>query len=317
MNAPTEFQLDVLSISLIVLFYVLYGFRRQWNSPLRNGPGYFLGVQVPPGFYSGPGIRWLKHYHFMVILLFSVMGLTLAAMVVAGRLDATPLWCGGTAIVFVATMQGFVAWTRHKIGANPPVLATVAAPLEARRLCDYVSWKLEAFVTGIVGLSWLTLFLRGHHVDWSNPVTTTWAILGLLPGKIVLVRSSFPLPPERTEEHHRLSEARRRYSLRYMDAFRWCLLANLAAYAVIRSWAAAQGGWLNWAFVLAQLVPWAFFVALMIRGEQRLAHMGRDLRPAGSWSTPFRPARLMLPGGLTWFTIWFGGLIGLLVFYQG
>jgi hypothetical protein len=44
--------------------------------------------------------------------------------------------------------------------------------------------------------------------------------------------------------------------------------------------------------------------------------MGRDLLPVGSWSTPFRPARLMTPGFAKWFGIWFGGLIFLLVFFH-
>lgn len=48
---------------------------------------------------------------------------------------------------------------------------------------------------------------------------------------------------------------------------------------------------------------------VLTRGQRRLTAMGRDLRPAGSWSTPFRPARLMVPGALTWFGIWFGGLL--------
>jgi hypothetical protein len=46
--------------------------------------------------------------------------------------------------------------------------------------------------------------------------------------------------------------------------------------------------------------------------------MGRDLRPAGSWSGPFRPASLILPGvfGHPYFAVWFGGLVLLLVFFR-
>jgi len=36
----------------------------------------------------------------------------------------------------------------------------------------------------------------------------------------------------------------------------------------------------------------------------------------GSWSTPFRPAGLMPPGYTKWFSVWFGGLILLLVLFH-
>lgn len=72
MSAPTEFELNILCITFIVLFWALYGFRWHWNFPLRNGPRFFFGVQVPPGFYEGPGIRWLKSYHVMLIALFGI-----------------------------------------------------------------------------------------------------------------------------------------------------------------------------------------------------------------------------------------------------
>lgn len=318
MSAPTEVELDVLCIALIVLFYVFYGFRWHWDFPRRNGPGFFLGVQVPPGFYDGPGIRWLKSYRVMVIALFGIMALALAALVLTGRWDLTPLWAGGSAPVFVVALMGFVVWTRRKLGANPPVLPGIAASLEARRLSDYISWPAEALAGGLVAASWLLLLFRGDgHVDWQNPVTTTWLVLGLLPGKIILVRSSFPLPPDRTEEHHRLSEARRRFSLRYMNAFSWGLVVLLAVYAVKHGWASTGGvSWLSWMFVAIALVPWLVLAAVIIRGQTRLAAMSRELRPAGSWSTPFQSARLMLPGGLAWFGIWFGGLLLPLIFFR-
>ena len=45
--------------------------------------------------------------------------------------------------------------------------------------------------------------------------------------------------------------------------------------------------------------------------------MGRDLRPAGSWSGPFRRATLIMPGISPWlFGAWFGGLVLLIVFFR-
>lgn len=231
----------------------------------------------------------------------------------------TPLWAGGMAIMIVTPAMGFLAWTRRKLGARPPVLPGIAAPLEARRLGDYISWPMEALVAGVVAASWLLLLFRGDaHIDWQNPVATTWLALGMIPGKIILVRNSFPLPSERTEEHYRLSEATRRWSLRFMNVFRWVIVSPLAFYALKHSWPAAQGiAWLSWVFVAIFLALCLRLTDVLIRGQRRLAAMGRDLRPAGSWSTPFRPARLMLPGGLTWFGIWFGGLMLLLIFFRG
>ena len=43
------------------------------------------------------------------------------------------MWAGGFALVFVPTMFGFQAWTRHKLGVNPPV-RPVALALTTRRI---------------------------------------------------------------------------------------------------------------------------------------------------------------------------------------
>jgi hypothetical protein len=43
--------------------------------------------------------------------------------------------------------------------------------------------------------------------------------------------------------------------------------------------------------------------------------MGRDLRPVGSWSGPFRSVKWMPRAGLVWFAVWFGGLVLLLLFF--
>ena len=34
-----------------------------------------------------------------------------------------------------------------------------------------------------------------------------------------------------------------------------------------------------------------------------------SLHPIGSWSGPFGPARLLLPGWLTWWVVYIGGLL--------
>ena len=318
MSVPTGVELNVLVTILIVLFWFFYGFRRIWNLPLRHGHGFFLSVEVSPGFYEGPGISWLKSYRALVVALHFVWAVALGAIVVSGRWDMTDRWAGGWAVLLTTTLLIFGAWTRHKLGDNPPVLPGVAAPLEARRLGDYISWPGEALAAAIVAFSWWLLLRHGGtHVDWQLPAMTTWIVLGMLPGKIILVRNAFPLPPERSEEHHRLSEASRRYSLRAMDSMSWIFVATLAVYAVKHSWVSTQEvPWLGWIFVAIQLAPCLVLAAVLMRGGSRLAAMSRGLRPAGSWSTPFRPARWMLPSYLTWFAVWFGGIVVLIYSFK-
>jgi hypothetical protein len=313
MSALTAVERDVICITLLALFWVFYGFRHMWNLPLRHGHGFFLGVEISPGFYDGPGIPWLKSYRALVVALFVVLGAALGVIIVLGRWDMTDTWAGGGALLFTIPLLIFTAWTRHKLGANPPVLPGVAAPLETRRLGDYISWPLEALAAAIIAFSWWLLLRHGgRHVDWQLSLTDTWIALGMLPGKIILVRNSFPLPPERTEEHHQYQDAARRVGVRWLSAFGWLFVVVLAVYAVKHSWVATQAAsWLSWLFVAIQLVPWFVLAAVLILGGRRLAAMGRGLRPAGSWATPFRPARRMLPGYLAWFVVWFGGTLAL------
>src|ERR1019366_3349708 len=132
MSAPSEVGIYVFMICLLVpvLTYALVKY--VWNQPLRNGPGFFSGVEVPAGFYEGPGRSWLKGYHAMLAALYLVWVVALAAIVVLRRWDMTPLWAGGFAILFVPAMLGFQVWTRHKLGADPP-MRPVALALESRR----------------------------------------------------------------------------------------------------------------------------------------------------------------------------------------
>jgi hypothetical protein len=133
----------------------------------------------------------------------------------------------------------------------------------------------------------------------------------------MLVRNSFPLPPERTEEHYRLSEVTRRWSLRVMDVFRWGVVVPLALYARKHSWAASQGiTWLSWVFVAIALAPYLLLVDVLVRGQRRLTTMGCNSVRRAVGPRPSRPARLMLHGGLAWFAVWFGGLVLLLILFR-
>jgi hypothetical protein len=306
--------------ALAVAFLVFYLVRRLWNYPLNHGPGFFLDVEVAPGFYKGEGVRWLKRYRAILLALYLVVALALGAILVSGRWILLPLWAGGIGVFFTAVCLGFAAYTRARIGAHPPVRTSAVVSLETRRLGDYISWPAEVLMAGIIALCWALLLTHGDsQMQWSGPVVMTHVIVGLLPFKIGVVHNSYPLPSERSEEHYRWADAQRRYWLRLTDCFfRWYLLVILAGYALQHGWPTASTiVWLRWLVIGIAMAVWLVAVGIMIRGSGRLAAMGRDLRPAGSWSGPFRRGTLIMPGISPWlFGAWFGGLVLLLVFFR-
>jgi preprotein translocase subunit SecG len=224
------------------------------------------------------------------------------------RWNLIPLWCGGFALVYVPAVVALNLWTRHKLGATPPVRA-VALSLESRRLGDYISWPTEALFAAIIAASWWLLLRRGVAFDWLPPLQMTWAAL-ILPGKIALVRSGAPLPAERAEEHYRYQDAMRRNAIHAFNAWGWLMLVTLCGFPLRMIWPPASLPSLVWIFLA---VFSAVFVCMMIevwRGMRLAATMGRDLRPAGSWMTPFRGAtRQMNRSYLIWFAIWIGGIL--------
>ncbi len=302
--------------ALIVVYLVFDLVRRVWNYPLAHGPGFFLDVEVAPSFYSGEGVRWLKRYHTILLAQNLIEALALVVILVSGQWGLLPLWAGGTAVFATAIFFGFAAHTRAKLGANPPVRTSAAVSLETRRLGAYISWPAEALMAVIIALSWVLLLTHGDaHVHWNVPVVFTYLLVGLLPFKIGVVRNGYPLPSERTEEHCRWMEEQRRHSLRSMDSFRWFFIVLLAGYALQHGWLAASTVWFRWLVIGIAIAVGLVMVGIQIRGSGRLAAMGRDLRPAGSWSGPFRRASLMMPGISPWlFVTWFGGLVLLIVF---
>ena len=309
----------LLVTALIVIIFVFYLVRRFWNYPLDHGPGFFLDAEVAPGFYSGEGVRWLKRYRTILLAEYLIGAVALAAILVSDRWRLLPFWQVGAAVFFTAIFFGFTVYTRATFGANPPVRTSAVVSLETRRLCDYISWPAESLMAAIIAVCWALLLTHGYaQVQWMWPVLCTYIIVGLLPFKIVVVRNSPPLPSERAEEHYRWADAQRGYWLRRMDFFRWFSIVILAGYALLHGWPAANHiVWLRWLVIGIELAVWLVLVGILIRGSGRLAAMGRDLRPAGSWSGPFRRATLMMPGVSPWlFGAWFGGLVLLIVFFR-
>ncbi|MCL5006307.1 MAG: hypothetical protein M1404_07200 [Acidobacteria bacterium] len=319
MSAHTSGEWLLLFCTIAIVIFLAVTFKRRfWDEPLKHGPGFFLGVKVSPGFYEGEGIQWLRRYHTVVLATDSILALAVLAIFASGRWYLFPVWAGGTAVLHTATLQGFTYYTRATLGANPPVHSSVAVPLETRRLSDYISWRVEALIAVITALSWALLLTNGDaRIHWNVPVVFTYLILGLLPFKVVVARSSFPLPADRPEEHHRWMKAQRRYWLHVQDSSRWFFIVLLGGYALLHGWhVASANAWPRWLMIGITSAIWLYMAVTIVRGERRLTAMGRDLLPVGSWSTPFRPARLMAPGFAVAFGVWFGGLILLLVFFR-
>jgi len=312
MSAPSVVGVYVFIICVIVPVLVYALVKQLWNLPLQNGPGYFFGVEVPGGFYEGPGRSWMAGFHAMVAVLYGVCGTGLAAIVATRRWEMTPTCLGGFALAFVPSIFGFQAWTRHKLAVNPPV-RPVALALESRRMGDYISWPMEALVVALVALSWWLLLHGGRHFDWQSALLTSWVVLGLIPGKMTIVLLSWPLPAERTEEHFRLQDVSRRFSIRLFGIiFQWFMLVVLLGAAMLHGLLPVHPApvW-RWLLLASMFAVWGYGMIVMFRGMQRLKVMSSDLRPVGSWKTPFGRASCfgMSRAFQIWFAIWFGGIL--------
>lgn len=312
MSTPNAVGMDIFTICLIVPVLVYALVKQLWNLPLQNGPGYFMGVEVPAGFYDGSGKSWMAGFHAMVAALYGVCGAGLAAIVATRRWEMTPTWAGGFALVFVPAMFGFHAWTRHKLSVDPPV-RPVALALTTRRYSDYISWPMEALALALVGLSWWLLLHGGRHFDWRSALLQSWVALGMIPGKMAMVRMSWPLPAERTEEHYRLQETSRRYWMRLTGIiFEWYMVVLLLGVAAVHGVLPVHPApvW-RWLVVACSFAVWGYGMIVMFRGMQQMKAAGSELRPAGSWKTPFGRASCIGTGWefKVWFAIWFGGIM--------
>src|ERR1035441_7027645 len=306
MNSQAEVAVYIFMIVVLVPILTYALVKQIWNQPLRSGRGYFLGVEVPAGFYDGPGRTWLKWYHATVAALYLVWAAALAAIVVSGRWEMTPMWAGGFALTMVPTLLAFQAWTRRRLGSNPPVRA-VAVPLESWRFSDYISWPMEGLAMAVVALSWWLLLRDGRPIDWRGPLLLSWVALGLLPGKITVVRSSALLPAEETAEHYRYQDARRRRWLSLWGAFGWFFVAVLFSGALLHALSPFQHiSTLRWIALIVFFGGWGWQMVLMFRGVGHLRAMYGDLRPAGSWKSPFNRSSDLGKSRefQVWFAIW-------------
>jgi hypothetical protein len=317
MSAPSVVGIYIFIICVIVPVLVYALVKQLWNLPLQNGTGYFFGVAVPPGFYEGPGQSWMAGFHGVIAALYGVCGVGLAAIVATRRWEMTPMWAGGFALLFVPTIFGFQAWTRHKLAVNPPV-RPVALALQPRRLSDYISWPMEALAVVLVGFSWWLLLHGGRPFDWRSTLLQSWVVLGMIPGKIAMVNVSWPLPAERTEEHFQLQDVSRRFWIRVFGILiQWYMLVVLLGVAVLHGVLPVHPApaW-RWLVLVSGFAVWGYGMIVMFRGMLQMKTMGSDLQPAGSWKTPFGRGSCFGTGRAfwIWFATWFGGILAFIVY---
>lgn len=312
--SPGDWRL--INVTGLIVIVQIVAFKRFfWDAPLKHGSGFFFGVEAPPGFYEGAGGRWLKGYRVLILAVNLVLALVLVALLISGRWHLLPAWAGSVAASHVAALLGFRAYARAKLGRNSAVQTRAAVSLDTRRIGDYLWWPGEALMAGVIVLCWALLLAHGDgQVRWSTPVLLTYVVLGLFLLDIGFVRTSFPpLPADRPEEHRLWMEAYRHWWVRVWNVCRWFLATVFLAYALKHGWhAVVASAWSRSLLFAGALAVWLILVISVFLSERRLTTMGRGLRPAGSWSTPFHQAGLMPRNWMVWFGVWFGGLVVLI-----
>jgi hypothetical protein len=104
-------------------------------------------------------------------------------------------------------------------------------------------------------------------------------------------------------------------TVHWMNAFGWFCVVILFGYALRHGWPPASSlPELQWLIVGVALAIMGYLMIVVFRGQRRMAAVGRDLRPSGSWSTPYRRASFMSRPFMIWFTVWFGGLLVSIVY---
>jgi hypothetical protein len=107
----------------------------------------------------------------------------------------------------------------------------------------------------------------------------------------------------------------RRNSVSVLSAWGWFFVVLLLGTTLRHAWPAAwRAPGLQWLIVGVCLAAWAYYMLIMFRGQRLGATMGRDLRPAGSFQTPYRRTIWASRLYLSWFVPWFAVLMILVSF---
>jgi hypothetical protein len=72
----------------------------------------------------------------------------------------------------------------------------------------------------------------------------------------------------------------------------------------------------RWLVLASSFAVWGYGMVMMFRGMREMKTMGSDLRPAGSWKTPFGRASCYGSSRafLIWAAIWFGGILAFILY---
>ena len=178
----------LLVVTGLILCIRVYVLTRVWNQPLQHGMGYFLATEVPPGFYDGPGIRWLRRFRGVMLAEFAAAILALIPILVWSKWRYLIAWAPATGAVFVCALLLFSACA-HRIrvmNGLQGVLILSLASYAVLRSWPSPDW-LRFGVVGTALVFWLVMvaviLLGGRRLaamcrdlrpvgSWSGPFRT-------------------------------------------------------------------------------------------------------------------------------------------------
>src|SRR5499426_513845 len=266
---------------------------RFWRAPLKQGEGWFLGIEVEPGFYRQAGAALLRRYRAWGVLPLALEAAILLALISSGRLVHAMYEQIPAMAILTFWLNFTILQFRQRIRLLAPTAPEqsprgVLLSLAPRRLRDHINWTVEAM---IIGLTLLTLLWLGAQRLGRLPAEPNAGLLkpvvfilymqaGALMLKQVFVRWRMRLPLRRSDDYRRWREAWLSYHLRIFDALRLLLafyLWGILAFKSFRSWWGAEQMKLpGLAMVLITIAVYLFYC---VRERRRLALVQREIRP--------------------------------------
>jgi hypothetical protein len=288
---------------LMVLVVVLFLLRplwlwQLWRAPLKQGEGWFLGLEVEPGFYRQAGAVLLRRYRAWMAVPLGLESLILLGLILSGQW-VYALYEHFLSVVLLiawATFTTYQFMTRVRLlapAASASPVTSVQLSLAPRRLRDYTNWRVE---TAIIGLTLLTLFwMAAQWLGWLPAGTTTgqpsarllktmvfflYLQAGVLLLKQLFVRWRMLQPPRRAEDYRRWRAAWLTYHLRVFDALRLLLalvIWGLFAFKTFKQWwGFARVNPIGLALALASIMVYTLY---LVRQQRRLAAVAREIKP--------------------------------------
>jgi hypothetical protein len=269
-----------------------------WRAPLKQGEGWFLGLEVEPGFYRRAGAGLLRRYRAWLVVPMALEAWILAALILSGRW----VYAMYEQIPAVLLLLAWSTFTTYQFMARVRLLApaTTAAPvtgvqlsLAPRRLRDYTNWRVEAAIIGLtlLALLWLADPWLGSFLGRAQAAPPSARLLklvvfilylqaGVLLLKQLFVRWRMLLPLRRVEDYRRWRAAWLTYHLRVFDALRLlmasALSGGLAFKTFERWWGSAGMRPVGLGLALASV---AVYTLYCLREQRRLAVVAREIKP--------------------------------------